>query len=171
MRNYNLFVDTHSVSDCTYFAGRVAKDDRFFVAYEQKGANDTFSIGMPVYDKDNHLMGYLGIGFYHNLNYSIRFNGESIPVERWEICNPTKYCEVGKSIYTYPQRWHIDPNSDTEIYITCIETAYSNSEYPDFIKGKKYHVISTDFDGYVIEGENCSVYMSNTQIDSFFRGE
>lgn len=172
MRNYKLFIDEHPVCNNTYCSGIVAKDDTFFIEFEQIGGADTFRIGMPVYDKDHHLMGYLGIGFYHNLDYSSRFNDEAIPVERWEICNPTKYCEVDKSVYTYNQRWNIEciATSDNH-YITCVETIYNHLASPDFIQGKQYLVIAVEPDGCIIQGENYPAYLSNTQIDSFFRGK
>lgn len=76
----------------------------------RRAPSDTFSIGMPVYDTEDNLMGYLGIGLYYNLNYSEgytgEYNGESIPVECWQICKPTPYCKEGKSVRTYWQRWN-----------------------------------------------------------------
>ena len=54
-----------------YDAGTVCeKDGNFIIGYEMKGAEETFSIGQPVYDVDGNIMGWLGIGLYSSLNYS-----------------------------------------------------------------------------------------------------
>lgn len=110
-----LFIESYSISesDLKYNAGSVHQyGSKFIVSYEQRGASDTFAIGMPVYDKDNNLMGYLGIGLYNNLDYSSRYNGESIPVYHWEIMKPTSYCIPGKKIFTYWQRWNCISKGD-----------------------------------------------------------
>lgn len=87
--------------DTAYHAGRVIRyDNNFAIGYEMRGAEETFSIGQPVYDEDKNLMGYLGIGLYGALNYSSKIR---IPVEHWVICLPTSYCEIGKKVYTYWQ--------------------------------------------------------------------
>ena len=84
----------------------------FVIAYGMKGAEDTFSIGQPVYDKDGNLMGYMGIGLYANLDYHT--NGQvRIPVEHWSICLPTKHCIDGKRVYTYWQA-KIEPQTESE---------------------------------------------------------
>lgn len=101
----NRFIDHYQDKDVAtkYHAGRVSKYGNFFmIAYEMEGAKETFSIGQPVYDKDKNLMGYLGIGLYANLDYSTE-GKIRIPVEHWIICLPTKYCEEGKTVYTYWQ--------------------------------------------------------------------
>ena len=85
----------------TYNAGIVCKrDGNFLIGYEMKGAEETFSIGQPVYDKDGNIMGWLGIGLFKNLNYSAKIR---VPCEYWQICLPTKHCEEGKKVYTYWQ--------------------------------------------------------------------
>ena len=93
-----------------YKAGRVcAADGRGFkICYEQKGAAETFSVGQPVYDEDNNLMGYMDIKLYEGLNYADRRNGEKIPVFSWGIGKPTKHCVAGKKVFTYWQRWSED---------------------------------------------------------------
>lgn len=86
-----------------YDAGVICKSDcGYIIGYNMKGAEELFSIGQPVYDKDGFLMGYLGINFFHNLDYHTETEIR-IPCECWEICMPTKDCVVGKKIYTY---WH-----------------------------------------------------------------
>ena len=88
--------------DTQYEAGVVCKNgDKFIVGYEMRGAEETFSIGQPVYDKDGNIMGWLGIGLFSNLNYSTR--EVRIPCEYWQICFPTDHCEAGKKIYTFWQ--------------------------------------------------------------------
>lgn len=84
-----------------YDAGRVTKNgDQFCIGYEMSGAEETFSVGQPVYDKDFNLMGYLGIGFWRYLDYACDMR---IPVEVWTVCLPTEHCIEGKKVYTYWQ--------------------------------------------------------------------
>lgn len=84
-----------------YDSGTVCeRDGNFIIGYEMKGAEDTFSIGQPVYDVDGNIMGWLGIGLYSSLNYSSEIR---IPCEYWQICLPTKHCVAGKKVYTYWQ--------------------------------------------------------------------
>lgn len=91
-----------------YSAGTVSKrGGAFLVTFNQIGAEESFSIGQPVYDKENDIMGYLGIGLFEHLDYST--DGQiRIPVEAWMICLPTKHCKEGKKIYTY---WQMKENS------------------------------------------------------------
>jgi hypothetical protein len=113
----NLFVKQEPVKDeflLSLTAGRVVNDscgDGFHIDGWQNGAMETFSVGQPVYDKDNNLMGYLNIGLYNNLNYyseKENFHGEKIPSEYWGIGKPTEHCEVGKQVFTYWQRWRAE---------------------------------------------------------------
>ncbi len=60
------------------------------VAYQQAGAEQTFAVGMPVYDSYNHKLGYLGLGLYENLNCSSSDSfHEAIPMSMWSIEQPT----------------------------------------------------------------------------------
>jgi len=90
------------------YAGRVGMPDNT-VDYFQKGAEDLFSIGQPVFDdtEEGRLMGYLGVDLWEHLNYSTdgRYNKIEIPAERWRIFCPTKYCEPGKKIILYWQKF------------------------------------------------------------------
>ena len=88
-----------------YETGRVCcVDEHYVIGFEMLGARSLFSIGQPVYDSENNLMGYLGIGLYDRLNQSFtEFPDLSVPCYYWEICKPTKYCIEGKRIFTY---WH-----------------------------------------------------------------
>ena len=107
------FIDHYKDENVTtkYDAGIVHKyGNDFIIAYEQMGARDTFSIGQPVYDKDENLMGYMGIGLFANLNYSTEGQIQ-IPVEYWSICLPTKHCIGGKKVFTYWQT-KIDPKEE-----------------------------------------------------------
>ena len=115
IKKNRLFINQEPVTDdfiLSLSAGRVIdnhEDSGFHVTESQKGALETFTIGQPVYDKDNNLMGYLSVGLYNRLNYHSEkkdFNGEKIPVEFWGIGKPTKYCEIGKQVFTYWQRWN-----------------------------------------------------------------
>ena len=87
--------------DIQYNAGVVCEENgNYIIGYEMKGAENTFSIGQPVYDKDKNIMGWLGIGLYSTLNYSAEVR---VPCEYWQICLPTEFCKVGKQVYTYWQ--------------------------------------------------------------------
>ena len=110
----NRFIDHYKDKNVAtkYHAGTVVKYGNYFmIAYETKGANETFSIGQPVYDKDNNIMGYLGIGLYAHLDYCTEGNIR-IPVEHWTICLPTQHCVEGKTVYTYWQA--IEPKAESE---------------------------------------------------------
>ena len=88
--------------DTSYDAGYVDKNGcDFIIDRATKGAEETFSIGQPVYDKDRNIMGWLGIGLFSFLNYDNE--DVRIPVSYWKICLPTEFCEVGKEVYTYWQ--------------------------------------------------------------------
>lgn len=92
-----------------YSAGMVCeRNGNYIIGYEMQGAEETFSIGQPVYDKDNNIMGWLGIGLYEHLDYSAKVR---VPCEYWQICLPTKFCEAGKQVYTY---WQMQKRSDEE---------------------------------------------------------
>lgn len=92
-----------------YNAGKVSCDNgRYYVSFEQVGARETFSIGQPVYDYENNIMGYLGIVPVEMLDYSSKIR---IPVEQWEICLPTEHCKAGKQIFTY---WQILEDQENE---------------------------------------------------------
>lgn len=102
----NRFIDCYKDEnvETKYAAGYVSKyENEYIISYETMGANETFSIGQPVYDKDENIMGYMGIGLYRNLDYYSEEAKVKIPVEHWTICLPTKYCVEGKSVYTYWQ--------------------------------------------------------------------
>ncbi len=107
IKGINRFIDqlnsgTKFEDSLMYTAGKVIYDGNIYkVAFQQYGAEETFSVGQPVYDKDNNLLGYLGVGLYSSLDYGqtdIR-----VPVEHWQICLPTRHCADGKTIYTYWQ--------------------------------------------------------------------
>ena len=101
VRRFIDHINDEQTFDTKYSAGIVRLDgNRYTIAYEQNGAAETFSIGQPVYDRERNLMGYLCVGLYDLLDYSADIR---IPVERWEICLPTKDCKDGKKVYTYWQ--------------------------------------------------------------------
>ena len=103
------FTEQNSIEsgDLQYYGGRVAHNNgEQIIGQSKKGAEDTFSICQPVFDKDNNLLGYLGIGMYQHLNYSNSPNKIDIPCYYWKICNPTKYCKVGIKAFTYWQNYN-----------------------------------------------------------------
>lgn len=98
--------------DRQYSAGIVCNTDgNYIIGYEQRGAEETFSIGQPVYDKDKNIMGWLGIGLYEDLDYSAKVR---VPCEYWQICLPTKFCKVGKQVYTYWQMADLEPKESED---------------------------------------------------------
>ena len=101
------FIDqvTSKNIETKYNAGRVWQcENDFLVSCETLGAQETFSIGQPVFDTDGNLMGYLSITLLNNLNYFCQDEYVSrIPKECWKICLPTRYCEHGKQIRTFWQ--------------------------------------------------------------------
>jgi hypothetical protein len=66
-----------------YFAGEICENGE--ITNQQKGAEETFSVGMPVYDIDGKELGRLSIGLFSNLNYHTE--GIIIPVETWKVDN------------------------------------------------------------------------------------
>jgi len=52
---------------------------------QQRGAEETFSIGMPVYSESGEELGRLSIGLFENLNYSQEHFKGDIPVEYWRV--------------------------------------------------------------------------------------
>lgn len=89
-----------------YSCGRISSNNgEYIIGYSQKGAEDTFSICQPMFDEDNNLLGYLGIGMYSHLDYSDHPHKLNIPCYYWKICNPTKHCKVGIEVFTYWQNY------------------------------------------------------------------
>lgn len=102
MKNVNRFIEQMKKHETRYDAGRVYEiNGGFGISSNELGAEETFAVGMPIYDKDNNLMGYLGIGLYESLNYG--GTDVRVPCDYWQICLPTKNCEVGKKVFTYWQ--------------------------------------------------------------------
>lgn len=104
-KEFKRFIDQLEIgvddSKLKYSAGIVYKEEHgFIVGYEQIGAQETFSIGQPVFNKDKELLGYLGIGLFRNLDYSAQ---ERVPCEYWSICLPTDKCIENTKIFTYWQ--------------------------------------------------------------------
>jgi len=81
----------------SYYAGEICEDGD--ITNQQAGAEETFSIGMPVYDTDNKEIGKLSIGLFDNLNYSADLDIK-IPVYTWRVDG---YKGKRKSIKTYYQ--------------------------------------------------------------------
>lgn len=65
-----------------YYAGVICEDGD--ITYQQAGAEETFSIGMPVYDMNNQEIGRLSVGLFDNLNYLADLDIK-IPVYTWRV--------------------------------------------------------------------------------------
>lgn len=89
----------HSDFILSLSAGRVTSDG--IVTGQQRGAEDTFSLGMPIYDEAGSFLGKLELGLFDNLNYSSKTKeGLDIPVEKWMIHG---YSGESKKLKTYWQ--------------------------------------------------------------------
>jgi len=115
-----LFVNQTSVdfSNLKWAAGKVSTYKLrthivFDVQGAQHGALETFSVGQPVYDEEDNLMGFLACSLMSEVSYAERYNGERIPSAYWVIENPTAHCKVGKNIVTFWQRWHKVPKENS----------------------------------------------------------
>lgn len=101
------FIDDYRIGgfDTQYDAGTVVEYyGSYLINGQMMGAESTFSIGQPIYDENDNLMGYLGIGLLKHLNYgSLTEKMPRIPVECWTICLPTEHCQSGKKVKTYWQ--------------------------------------------------------------------
>jgi hypothetical protein len=107
-------------------AGYIGKDG--IIGQQQKGAEDTFSIGMPVYDKDNNEIGRLSIGLFKNLNYATRpDDGLDIPVEHWRVDG---YTGEVQNIKTYWQVKADDPVNDLVVKSLADSTDVANPPKP-----------------------------------------
>lgn len=107
MKDLKRFVDQlkDGLSDknlLKYDAGYVCYHyGHYVIDRSMKGAEQTFSVGQPVYNDNGDLLGYLGIGLFESLNYGSTIR---IPVEFWEICLPTKECQSRVHVKTYWQK-------------------------------------------------------------------
>ena len=106
-----LFIRQNKIDEesLNYDAGIVLgyDDGEFIISKEQKGAENTFSVGQPIYDKNKNKLGYLGIGLYKNLDYYCEnVKEEKIPVYYWKICNTTNHCKCGIKVFTYWQNFN-----------------------------------------------------------------
>lgn len=111
------FIDKYKEKEVEtkYSAGIVRENGNdYIIAYNQIGAEKTFSIGQPVYDEERNLIGYLGIGLYRHLDYHTE-NNIRVPAEYWKICLPTKYCVSGKKVFTYWQNEERKEKNETDL--------------------------------------------------------
>ena len=84
MKNIKRFIDEYKKDyseALKYDAGEVCEDGD--ITNQQKGAEETFSVGMPVYSVNGEELGRLSIGLFTDLDYST--DGIKIPVETWRI--------------------------------------------------------------------------------------
>lgn len=103
MKKILRFVDSHKnkYDDFTLSLSAGYIDDDGIISNQQKGIEDTFSIGMPVYSVSGEELGRLSIGLYKNLNYSEETEGGlNIPVMFWRIDG---YRGKSQKIKTYHQ--------------------------------------------------------------------
>lgn len=87
MKQIKLFINEYKTKyddqTLTYKAGEICEDGD--ITNQQKGAEDTFAIGMPIYDTDGKELGKLSIGLFNNFNYHTPDLDIEIPVFTWRI--------------------------------------------------------------------------------------
>lgn len=85
-------------------SGKVSETNYgFLINGAMLGAEQTFSIGQPVFNEDGDVLGYLGITILEYLHYVADDFDGIIPCEVWKIEQPTNHCKHGIKVYTYWQ--------------------------------------------------------------------
>lgn len=100
------FIDSYKDENVAtrFQSGRIwYSDERYLINGAMIGAEETFSVGQPVFNKNGDLLGYLNLHLLTNLNYSTDGFDGRIPCEVWEIDLPTIHCKRGIEVYTYWQ--------------------------------------------------------------------
>jgi len=87
-----------------YKSGEICEDGD--ITNQQAGAEETFAIGMPVYDKEGKELGKLSIGLFENLNYNTPDLDFKIPVYTWRV---EGYKGKRQTIKTYYQLTRLKP--------------------------------------------------------------
>lgn len=86
-KSIKLFIYNHQIKYedevLAYSAGEVCQDGS--ITNQQIGAEETFAVGMPVYDEGNNELGRLSVGSFEHLNYHAPESDVSIPVHYWKI--------------------------------------------------------------------------------------
>lgn len=99
-KEIKLFINEYNTKyndkTLSYRAGEICEDGD--ITNQQAGAEETFSIGMPVYDSDNKEIGRLSIGLFDNLNYSADLD-IPIPVNTWRIDKYKGKRQIIKTFY------------------------------------------------------------------------
>lgn len=88
MKDIKIFINEYQTKynpeTLAYRAGEICEDGD--ITNQQFGAEETFAIGMPVYDKEGNELGRLSIGLLENLNYSMPEDVNlKIPVFAWRV--------------------------------------------------------------------------------------
>lgn len=87
MQHIKLFINEYKnkydKQTLSYKAGEICEDGD--ITHQQKGAEETFSIGMPIYDKDGNELGRLSVGLLENLDYHTPDIDIEIPVYTWRV--------------------------------------------------------------------------------------
>ena len=114
MREIKLFVNEYKTKyddkTLSYTAGEICRNGA--ITNQQQGAEDTFAIGMPVYDESGKELGKLSIGLFENLNYHTPDTDLKIPAYSWRVDGYKS--EVRKKIKTYYQLNHLPTNESLQ---------------------------------------------------------
>ena len=82
-----LFIDEYKTKydefTLSLSAGEICEDGD--ITNQTKGAEETFAIGMPVYDEQGNELGKLSVGLFDSLNYHAPDIKIKIPVYTWRI--------------------------------------------------------------------------------------
>lgn len=100
------FIDTYKDEnvETKYDSGRIwVSDGRYLINGAMVGAEETFSVGQPVFNEEGDLLGYLSLYLLTNLDYATDGFDGRIPVEVWKVELPTIHCKHGIKVYTYWQ--------------------------------------------------------------------
>ena len=97
----NEYKNKYDKKTLSYTAGEICEGGE--ITNQQKGAEETFSIGMPVYNKDGNELGKLSIGLFESLNYSTPDLDFKIPVYTWRVDGYKGKRQIIKTYYQQPK--------------------------------------------------------------------
>jgi hypothetical protein len=109
------FVYTHEEKYSDFLLGLSAGyiDEEGRICNQQKGAEDTLAIGMPIYTEQYELIGNLSIGLWEHLDYAERTSdGQEIPVYHWKVDG---YKGKRQNVKTYYQKLATTPTPQERI--------------------------------------------------------
>lgn len=149
-------------------------DDEGTIAYETIGAQETFAVGMPMYDQQGKMLGRLTLDFYDNLDYTMEeSDGKEIkvPSEYWRIAGYEPDPDRKETIYplTYYQlkartnrEGHLMNYIRVKEYHHKDEITFANREYKSTYNHNYYY--STKHSDLILEECDDDTCCSYTRI-------